>query len=91
MSRAYIYVKDLESTEVLTLGRLSIDNGRGEFVYDPDYVANRKWVPDPIRYPLRVQPFRGITTKIVECLASSTTQCPMVGVSGFCKIFIVRI
>lgn len=62
MSRAYIYVEDLESTEVLTLGRLSIDNGRGEFVYDPDYVANRKWVPDPIRYPLRVQPFRGITT-----------------------------
>ncbi|WHS60083.1 type II toxin-antitoxin system HipA family toxin [Pseudomonas sp. G2-4] len=62
MSRAYIYMEDPESTEILTLGRLSIDNGRGEFVYDPDYVANRKWVPDPIRYPLRVQPFTGITT-----------------------------
>ncbi|UZE17719.1 type II toxin-antitoxin system HipA family toxin [Pseudomonas sp. B21-054] len=62
MSRAYIYMEDPESTEILTLGRLSIDNGRGEFVYDPDYVASHKWVPDPIRYPLRAQPFTGITT-----------------------------
>lgn len=62
MSRAYIYMEDPETAEVRTLGRLSIDNGRGEFVYDPDYVASRDWVPDPIRYPLRIQPFVGITT-----------------------------
>lgn len=33
----------------------------GEFIYDPDYVAGHVWVPDPIRYPLRVQTFVGIT------------------------------
>jgi serine/threonine-protein kinase HipA len=61
MSRAYIYVEDPETGEVHTLGRLSIENGQGEFIYDPDYVAGHVWVPDPIRYPLRVQPFVGIT------------------------------
>ncbi|MCW1244797.1 HipA N-terminal domain-containing protein [Pseudomonas sp. SAICEU22] len=62
MARAYIYVEDPETGEVFTLGRLSIEGERGEFVYDPDYVASRKWIPDPIRYPLRPQPFTGITT-----------------------------
>lgn len=62
MARAYIYLEDPETGEVFTLGRLSIEGERGEFVYDPDYVANRKWVPDSIRYPLRPQPFTGITT-----------------------------
>lgn len=62
MPKAYIYVEDPETGEVHTLGRLSIENGQGEFIYDPDYVAGHVWVPDPIRYPLRVQPFVGITT-----------------------------
>ncbi|ROM81913.1 toxin/anti-toxin system, HipA-like toxin module [Pseudomonas brassicacearum] len=62
MARAYIYVEDPQTGEIRTLGRLSIDNGRGEFSYDPEYVAQHRWVPDPIRYPLRIQPFTGIAT-----------------------------
>ncbi|POA22384.1 type II toxin-antitoxin system HipA family toxin [Pseudomonas sp. FW300-N1A1] len=61
MSRAYIYMEHPETGEVLTLGRLSISNGHGEFVYDPEYVATQGWVPDHIRYPLRTQPFTSIT------------------------------
>lgn len=61
MPKAYIYMEHPDTGEVLTLGRLSISNGVGEFAYDPEYVATRGWVPDAIRFPLREQPFSGIT------------------------------
>jgi serine/threonine-protein kinase HipA len=61
MARAYIYMEHPETGQVVTLGRLIISNGVGEFTYDPDYVATKGWVPDHIRYPLRALPFQGIT------------------------------
>ncbi|WP_297841806.1 type II toxin-antitoxin system HipA family toxin [Pseudomonas sp.] len=61
MSRAYIYMEHPETAEIITLGRLIVVNGKGEFTYDPDYVANGGWVPDPIRYPLRSETFGPIS------------------------------
>ncbi|WP_095108747.1 type II toxin-antitoxin system HipA family toxin [Pseudomonas sp. Irchel 3E20] len=61
MGRAYIYMEHPQTGDVLTLGRLTLSQGQGEFVYDPDYVATQGWVPDPIRYPLREEPFSAIT------------------------------
>lgn len=61
MSRAYIYMEHPETGEVISLGRLVIVNGHGEFTYDPEYVATSGWVPDPVRYPLRSETFGPIT------------------------------
>lgn len=61
MGRAYIYMEHPQTGDVLTLRRLTLSQGQGEFVYDPDYVATQGWVPDPIRYPLREEPFSAIT------------------------------
>lgn len=61
MSRAYIYMEHPETGEVVTLGRLIVVHGKGEFTYDPDYVARDGWVPDPVRYPLRNETFGPIT------------------------------
>lgn len=60
MSRAYIYMEHPETGELLTLGRLTLKGKRGEFVYAPDYVERGGWVPDPINYPLRAEPYTGI-------------------------------
>ena len=60
MSRAYVYMQDPHSGEVLTLGRLTLSGRQGEFVYAPDHVARGGWVPDPIHYPLRAEPYTGI-------------------------------
>lgn len=61
MQRAYIYMQPPNETQLVTLGRLSVQNGVGEFVYHPDYVRQQGWVPDPIHYPLRAAPYTGIT------------------------------
>ncbi|MBA5708484.1 type II toxin-antitoxin system HipA family toxin [Pseudomonas fulva] len=61
MQRAYIYMEHPESGQVVTLGRLSLKGRLGEFVYAPEYVAQGGWVPDPIHYPLRAEPYTGIT------------------------------
>lgn len=60
MSRAYVYMQDPHSGEVMTLGRLTLSGRQGEFVYAPDHVARGGWVPDPIHYPLRAEPYTGI-------------------------------
>ena len=60
MSRAYIYMEHPDTGMTVTLGRLTVNQGVGEFVYDPEYVATGGWVPDPIRYPLRAEPFQNI-------------------------------
>ncbi|EST14479.1 hypothetical protein EDP1_1445 [Pseudomonas putida S610] len=61
MQRAYIYMEHPESGQVLTLGRLTLKGKLGEFVYAHEYVAQGGWVPDPIHYPLRAEPYTGIT------------------------------
>lgn len=61
MRRVYVYMQLPGSLETVTLGRLDTRAGTGEFVYNPDYVAQGGWVPDPIRYPLRNQVFQAIT------------------------------
>ncbi|WP_219059889.1 type II toxin-antitoxin system HipA family toxin [Pseudomonas sp. UMAB-08] len=61
MSRAYVYMEHPETAKVVSLGRLVVVNGVGEFTYDPEYVATRGWVPDPVRYPLRSETFGPIT------------------------------
>jgi len=60
MSRAYIYMEHPETAEVITLGRLTLKGKVGEFLYAPDHVARGGWVPDPINYPLRAEPYTGI-------------------------------
>lgn len=47
----YLYIQIPDSVEFETLGRLSVTNGKGEFVYNPSYSID--WVPDEIKYPLR--------------------------------------
>lgn len=61
MASVYLYMQAPGSNEVITLGRLDVKNGIGEFVYSPDWVAVKGWVPDDLRYPLRPQPYRNIT------------------------------
>ncbi|HEX8596844.1 MAG TPA: type II toxin-antitoxin system HipA family toxin [Pseudomonas sp.] len=61
MSRAYIYMEHPETGELLTLGRLVLRGSTGEFLYAPELVKRRGWVPDPINYPLRAEPYTAIT------------------------------
>lgn len=61
MATAYIYMQLPDSLEVTTIGRLQVRSGVGEFVYSPAYVKTGGWVPDPVRYPLRPEPFSHIT------------------------------
>lgn len=61
MSRAYLYMDDPETGELVTLGRLGLKGNVGEFVYAPELVKRGGWVPDPINYPLRAEPYTAIT------------------------------
>jgi serine/threonine-protein kinase HipA len=62
MTRAYIYMQPPGETELVTLGRLVVKGGVGEFIYNPDHVKRKDWVPDPIHYPLRPEPYSGIVS-----------------------------
>ncbi|MFB4393024.1 MULTISPECIES: type II toxin-antitoxin system HipA family toxin [unclassified Pseudomonas] len=62
MASLYLYMQQPDSLEVITLGRLTVIKGIGEFIYSPAYVKSRGWVPDSLRYPLRTQPYSNITT-----------------------------
>lgn len=62
MSRAYIYMQPPGEASLVTLGRLEVRGGVGEFVYNPEYVTQKGWVPDPVHYPLRPEPYSGIVT-----------------------------
>lgn len=63
MLRAYIYMQPPGQDDLVTLGRLEVGRGGvGEFVYSPAYVEQRWWVPDPIHFPLRSEPFANIKT-----------------------------
>lgn len=61
MPRAYIYMDHPETGELLTLGRLALNGNIGEFLYAPELVKRGVWVPDPINYPLRAEPYTAIT------------------------------
>lgn len=62
MSRAYIYMQPPGEASLVTLGRLEVRGEVGEFIYNPEYVKQKGWVPDPIHYPLRPEPYSGIAT-----------------------------
>ncbi len=62
MTRAYIYMQPPGEAALVTLGRLEVKDGAGVFVYNPEYVKKAGWVPDPIHYPLRPEPYAGIVT-----------------------------
>lgn len=63
MERAYIYMQLPDSDEVVSLGALMVDQGRGSFVYNPAYAAQAgAWVPDAFNYALRRQPYPAIQT-----------------------------
>lgn len=38
-----------------------MSGGSGEFLYAPELVERGSWVPDPINYPLRAEPYTAIT------------------------------
>lgn len=61
MAAVYVYMQLPGSEEVETLGRLEVSGGIGEFVYSPSWVKAGGWVPDPVRFPLRPQPYGNIT------------------------------
>lgn len=61
MTVIYLYMQMPGSLEVRTIGRLSVENNVGEFVYNPAHVEAGGWVPDASRYPLRTQPYERIT------------------------------
>lgn len=46
----YLYIQIPDRNEFTVLGRLSVENGKGEFTYSPNYPID--WVPDEIFYPL---------------------------------------
>jgi len=58
MSRAYIYMECPETGETATLDRLALSGRTGTFVYAPEIVDAKGWVPDPIRYPLSTRPIQ---------------------------------
>ncbi|MDP2225976.1 MAG: type II toxin-antitoxin system HipA family toxin [Moraxellaceae bacterium] len=62
MTRAYIYMQSPGEAGLVTLGRLVVKEGVGEFVYSPDHVQRKGWVPDSIHYPLRPEPYAGIVS-----------------------------
>ncbi|MDH0732927.1 type II toxin-antitoxin system HipA family toxin [Pseudomonas sichuanensis] len=61
MTVIYLYMQMPDSLEVATIGRLSVENNVGEFVYSPAHVKAGGWVPDASRYPLRSLPYTRIT------------------------------
>lgn len=61
MATVYLYMQLPGSLEVTTIGRLQVQNDVGEFVYSPAHVKANEWVPDPVRYPLRLEPYSHIT------------------------------
>lgn len=55
----YLYIQLPDQTDFVTLGRLTVENGVGQFVYGPSYPTT--WVLDEIHYPWRKEPYT-ITT-----------------------------
>lgn len=47
----YIYIQQDDSIAYQTLGRLTVENGIGHWIYSTPYKGD--WVPDPLHYPLR--------------------------------------
>lgn len=58
MSHAYIYMECPQTDETVTLGKLTLSGRKGTFVYAPEIVDAKGWVPDPIRYPLSTRPIQ---------------------------------
>lgn len=53
--KIYVYVQSPDDLEFQTLGRLTVDNGIGQWIYSPNYRG--KWVPDELHYPLRSEEY----------------------------------
>ena len=53
--KIYVYIQSPEDLEFQTLGRLTVDNGVGQWIYSPNY--NGRWVPDELHYPLRSEEY----------------------------------
>lgn len=51
----YVYAQRPEDLEFQTLGRLTVENGIGQWVYSPNYRG--PWVPDEVHYPLRSEEY----------------------------------
>ncbi|MFW2044166.1 type II toxin-antitoxin system HipA family toxin [Acinetobacter sp. ULE_I001] len=51
----YIYAQRPEDLEFQTLGRLTVENGVGQWIYSPNYKGT--WVPDEVHYPLRKEEY----------------------------------
>lgn len=51
----YVYSQQPDILEFQTLGRLTIEDGIGQWVYSPQYKGT--WVPDEIHYPLRAESY----------------------------------
>ena len=47
----YVYIQQPENLKFETLGRLTVENNKGHWIYSPAYTGT--WVPDEIHYPLR--------------------------------------
>ena len=55
----YLHIQLPEQIDFITLGRLTVENGIGQFVYAPNYPTT--WVLDEVHYPFRKEPYT-ITT-----------------------------
>jgi serine/threonine-protein kinase HipA len=51
----YVYIQQPENLKFETLGRLTVENNKGHWIYSPAYTGT--WVPDEIHYPLRKAPY----------------------------------
>lgn len=53
--KIYIYAQQPEDLKFQTLGRLTVNNGVGQWIYSPSYKG--PWVPDEVHYPLREEEY----------------------------------
>lgn len=74
----YVYIQIPNRNEFTVLGRLSVENGKGEFTYSPNYPVD--WVPDEILYPLvrgktyPVRENRGVPNFIMDIVPDAWGQ-----------------
>lgn len=65
MSRAYIYMEDPKTKDVVTLGRLTLKGAVGEFLYAPDHVNG----VDGCQIPSTIPTLKGLAKFIEACEA----------------------
>ena len=60
MTELTIYIQSPLSRAIHKMAELTVQRGVGTLTYCPSYVAADGWVPDPLLYPLRAEPYSGI-------------------------------